>query len=1338
MDTSDLKDRLIGVLGAAVSLDDGVLSVDLAKIPELPSVADLVSAVTGEPAPLPPELMALISPDIQRLELGVDLRGQTTFDLGLVWPDGWTLLPDLLEVQHPSLRLARRSRLLDPGFLRVEGAPARHGVESEGVVSGHIEAFGLGLDAQILLPSLQGSLQTSPDDSLSLGPLLARMHLGGSPLDTLALQSAHLLVNPTLRVIVFGLAIGDMEIGLGAGSLTLEELAAELRYRAGPTSSLAVSLSTSLALALPHETVRLHLAADREGAGTGWKLAGGLALDPPVGLLGLLGSVLEQIGGPDALADPPVDLDIATIDLTYDTHAKDVTVHARGDLELGATLKLPMQVDVAVTHPPGGGVDKRLSGRLDVPISPDHTLTFEAGFSSDSGADAATGETVFGAAYADERGTTVGLGDLVATVDADATDELVSGLNALSFTLHGATLAMLRSKGPGPAKPAKYLFAADVDGGLDLTALPLVGDKLPRSMRLSMEFSPLYASEPFQPAEIQTVRALLPRAGDISAAAHKGMSLGLALVIGDKRITFGPEMKQQAGMSGLSADALRVPKTAGGAVPPIAPMAPALPPATQPAVKWIDIQKRLGPISLQRVGVGFAMSDQTITVLLDASLGLAGLEFSLMGLGASYRIADRQLTFHLDGLGLTFKKGPIDIEGAFLRMGPDSYVGEAKLQMAAFSLGALGAYGKVDGHTSVFIYAFLDAPLGGPVFFFVEGLAFGFGYNRDLIVPPIKDINSFPLVSEVMGTTPPSPVPMDAAGRGDALRAKMGMLATYLRPTVGQNFIAVGLKFSSFELIDCFALAAVSFGREFKIDVIGVATASIPPKSPEMLAFIELNFAIAVHPAEGFIGAEAALSSRSFVLSPDCHLTGGFAFYTWMKTLTWHGHPVRAGDFVVTLGGYHPQYVVPAHYPRVDPLGLNWRLSAQMWIKGGLYFAVTPDALMAGGKLQAHFAGGPLRADFLMGADFMMQWKPFHYQGRAYIEVSVAFDAGLFDIKGSFGAELKMWGPEFAGTARLHLGPVSASVAFGAADKGPPPLTWAQFHTSFMPADGGAGTRIAQGLRRTLPLRDASGEDRPDKTRQVIDPKRFAVETHSVAPLTAATWNGGPIGAWDDPDSALAEELGVLPMGSEGVGPALASTQRLIVTRDGEPVGREQFTVTRVGQGFPAALWGGKVAATADAAAALLGLRPTATVPADKVINAAAGVRIEPAHPARAGLTLDVAREALDFETYAVHLRDDESTADGPTRPSVWPQTPDDAPAPPPPPPPSWRDQLVGRMARPGSQGRRRDLLRTMGYANPAMHFDPRRVADGLIVPPAVIGAGAPAEPAPPSEVADG
>ena len=90
----------------------------------------------------------------------------------------------------------------------------------------------------------------------------------------------------------------------------------------------------------------------------------------------------------------------------------------------------------------------------------------------------------------------------------------------------------------------------------------------------------------------------------------------------------------------------------------------------------------------------------------------------------------------------------------------------------------------------------------------------------------------------------------------------------------------------------------------------------------------------------GVVIVQAQLTENSWLLMPSVRLTGGFAFATW-----WKGP--NAGQFVVTMGGYHPSFNHPG-YPNVPRLGLRWPPTENISIIGESYFALCSEAILAG------------------------------------------------------------------------------------------------------------------------------------------------------------------------------------------------------------------------------------------------------------------------------------------------------------------------------------------------------------------------------------------------------
>ena len=63
---------------------------------------------------------------------------------------------------------------------------------------------------------------------------------------------------------------------------------------------------------------------------------------------------------------------------------------------------------------------------------------------------------------------------------------------------------------------------------------------------------------------------------------------------------------------------------------------------------------------------------------------------------------------------------------------------------------------------------------------------------------------------------------------------------------------------------------------------------------------VELGTATVVDFDYGALKAKAQLSPNSYILRPDCHLTGCFGFYYWFDSP--HANESNAGNFVLTLG----------------------------------------------------------------------------------------------------------------------------------------------------------------------------------------------------------------------------------------------------------------------------------------------------------------------------------------------------------------------------------------------------------------------------------------------------
>ncbi|KAK7995737.1 hypothetical protein PG990_014510 [Apiospora arundinis] len=480
-------------------------------------------------------------------------------------------------------------------------------------------------------------------------------------------------------------------------------------------------------------------------------------------------------------------------------------------------------------------------------------------------------------------------------------------------------------------------------------------------------------------------------------------------------------------------------------------------------------KKKAGPLSVSNVGLKY--KGKTLSVILDADFDLVPLAFALLGFSIDLEIKtldtlkDVKVGFNLDGLSAAFDKPPLTVAGIIRRGntgGIQYYAGGLIISYIPYQFMAAGFYGKVSREgeapfTSAFVFAKLDGPLVSLGFADITGLTGGFGYNMLARMPAIEDVVKYPLVA---------PISLKDAN------SALGALKTLTDPGQGGWFApanktywaAAGLKVDAFQMVSIDAVVLVQFGNgSVKLAIFAVAVADVPSAaSPVKLAHVELGMSLTVDPDYGLLKVEAQLAPGSYILAPDCHLTGGMALMYWFDGP--HADKSRVGDFVFTLGGYHEAMAVPPGWPNPPRLGISWGVGSHLSISGQAYFAVTPKVCMAGARLHASFSEGSIAAWFDAYADFFINYKPFHFIGHVSIAVGVSFNIDFLfvhtHISVEIGADLTLWGPPLAGTVRVDLWVASFSIDFGVEPRSQEIVNLYSFYLLVLPAS----LRQASGL----------------------------------------------------------------------------------------------------------------------------------------------------------------------------------------------------------------------------------------------------------------------------------
>ncbi|EFY85733.1 putative transcriptional activator srcap-like protein [Metarhizium acridum CQMa 102] len=627
-------------------------------------------------------------------------------------------------------------------------------------------------------------------------------------------------------------------------------------------------------------------------------------------------------------------------------------------------------------------------------------------------------------------------------------------------------------------------------------------------------------------------------------------------------------------------------------------------------------KKKSGPLSITNLGLKYA--NKKLQIMLTATLELGPVGLSLIGFGLNLDLAVLKkpelsdLSITLEGLSVAFERPPLTICGS-IRHGSDPnlnyYAGGLIIGWKPYQIEAAGFYGEAipggakdakDSFISVFVFARVDGPLVELEFAEISGVSGGFGYNSNVKVPTPDQIVNFPFINTG-----------SLDGATDSAMSALQRLTDpgnggWFNPLPGTYWAAVGMKIDAFQLISLDAVAVVQFGETIKLGIYAVANVDIPnPKSPMKYAHAELGIAIVVDFAYGVMKAEAQLSPNSYILDPNCHLTGGFALYYWFDAP--HADHSKTGEFVFSLGGYHPAFHIPEGYPNPPRLGISWCLGGGLSVTGEAYFAITTKACMGGGRLHAALSAGPLEAWFDAFANFLINYQPFHFLAEIGVDIGVKFSIDIWfihiHISVDVGADLTMWGPPLAGRVHVNLKVVSFNVNFGHAQQDVEPVSLLEFYELVLQADQSSpGTRQEEAALAEPGVTELDKDGAEEDGEQFIDMPQD--EAHTFLAESGLMNNdekpdrkqnqswlvrGGSfvcaigckvaINSADqmDGDKSISrithdETIYARPMKLQGESQLVSNLQISIVRKDGKVI--EGWTMEQVTKSLPAGLWG--------------------------------------------------------------------------------------------------------------------------------------------------------------------
>lgn len=467
-------------------------------------------------------------------------------------------------------------------------------------------------------------------------------------------------------------------------------------------------------------------------------------------------------------------------------------------------------------------------------------------------------------------------------------------------------------------------------------------------------------------------------------------------------------------------------------------------PPSSSNVSKAAITKTIGALSISNLGLQY--KDGHLLVLLDATVKLGPIELDLLGFGldldfstpGKYSIMGTKelppIKPNLNGLGFGFSNPPVTAEGMFLMQGDDFFVGGVTIGFEPYLFVAGGCYGVINNtFKTVALFCKLEGPLVEFEFGEISAICGGFGYNSMLKFPTIDQVSYFPFVAQ------------DAIGSSPLDTIKLMGPGGWVTPKNGSIWLAAGLTVDAFKMLSVNAVVAVDFDTSVKLAIFADATAAFPPPpAPVHYVFVELQIAAIMDFGAGSLLIEAQLAPTSYIYAGACHLTGGCALGFWF------GPSSHAGDWVFTLGGYHPAFKAPSHYPNPPRLQICWSLDSALSITGQAYFALTPKVCMGGGCLKAALSIDPLYAWFDAWADFLIKFQPFYFIGDAGVDVGVQFTLDLWictiHISIDINATLHLEGPPVHGFVHVDFWVFGFDIHFGTSLPKPDPVNLLGFY----------------------------------------------------------------------------------------------------------------------------------------------------------------------------------------------------------------------------------------------------------------------------------------------------
>jgi hypothetical protein len=413
----------------------------------------------------------------------------------------------------------------------------------------------------------------------------------------------------------------------------------------------------------------------------------------------------------------------------------------------------------------------------------------------------------------------------------------------------------------------------------------------------------------------------------------------------------------------------------------------------------LPLHLSLGPIEIDYVTLGASLSGGAIPIT--AATGFSGnlgpLEVAVedIGVRATLRVKsdqsgnlgplDATLGFKPPkGVGLAIDAGVV-VGGGYLYIDADrgQYAGTLELVIADWlTLTAIGLISTKmpDGSNGFSLLVIITATFGSGIQlgygFMLIGVGGLLGLNRSMLFQPLMDGVRTGAVNGIL-------FPTDVIANAPKIISDLQSIF----PAKPNTFLIGPMAKLSWAELITISLGIVIEIPPGDVAILGILELVLPDED-DVILLLQVNFAGALEFSKKRLYFFASIYDSRILFITIQGEMGLLVDYS--------DNP----NFVVTVGGFHPQFnPPPLPFPTPNRVQLDILNEDYARITATTYFAVTTNTAQIGANAQLYFGYSSVSVNGQMGFDALFQFSPFHFTVEVLTAVSATVGGvGLFSV----------------------------------------------------------------------------------------------------------------------------------------------------------------------------------------------------------------------------------------------------------------------------------------------------------------------------------------------------